>query len=217
MAAPVSVREDQLTRLVALSPGDGRVAGLVRRVCAQTLSLPPLPAEVAVGEPESEAEAVVAEFAEQFSVDVSTISRRAAVRVVETVGGQHLWCCRADVHRRLHPAGAGRAGSARCRCAVSGVDATSRSPGITPPIRRMWCSTTSCPRWRDARARPGHLRAGPAARRGSAQLPAVQFAAGEHRTGCRRFGNAVRRRSSISRNRRCSTTALKQRFATPMG
>jgi alkylhydroperoxidase family enzyme len=75
MAAPVSIRVDQLTRLVALSPDDGRVAGLARRVCAQTLSLPPLPAEVEVSGPESEAEAVVAEFAEQFSVDVSAITR----------------------------------------------------------------------------------------------------------------------------------------------
>jgi alkylhydroperoxidase family enzyme len=74
MAAPVSVREDQLTRLVALSPGDGRVVGLVRRVCAQALSLPALPAEVEVEGPESETEAVVAEFAEQFSVDVSMIT-----------------------------------------------------------------------------------------------------------------------------------------------
>ena len=75
MAAPVSVRKDQLTRLVALfpgSPGGGRIAGLVRRVCAQAVSLPPLPAEVEVAEPESGTEAVVTEFAEQFSVDVST-------------------------------------------------------------------------------------------------------------------------------------------------
>src|SRR6516165_6091078 len=56
------MEEDQLTRLVALSPGDGRVTGLVRRVCAQAVSLPPLPACVEVGEPESETEAVVAEF-----------------------------------------------------------------------------------------------------------------------------------------------------------
>ncbi len=77
MAAPVSVREDQLTRLVALSPespGDGRVVALVRRVCAETLSLPPLPAEVVVGGPESDAETVVTEFAEQFSADVSAIT-----------------------------------------------------------------------------------------------------------------------------------------------
>jgi alkylhydroperoxidase family enzyme len=86
MAAPVSVREDQLTRLVALSPGDGRVAGLVRRVCAQTLSLPPLPVEVAVDEPQSEAEAVIAEFAEQFSVDVSTISVEQRSKLFKALG-----------------------------------------------------------------------------------------------------------------------------------
>jgi alkylhydroperoxidase family enzyme len=86
MAAPVSVREDQLTRLVALSPGDGRVAGLVRRVCAQTLSLPPLPVEVAVDEPQSEVETVIAEFAEQFSVDVSTISVEQRSRLFKALG-----------------------------------------------------------------------------------------------------------------------------------
>ena len=86
MAAPVSVREDQLTRLVALSPGDGRVAGLVRRVCAQTLSLPPLPVEVAVDEPQSEAETVIAEFAEQFSGDVSTISVELRGRLFKALG-----------------------------------------------------------------------------------------------------------------------------------
>ncbi len=66
-----------LTRLVALapgSPGSERISALVRRVCAQTLSLPPLPAPLEVGEPESEAEAVIAEFAEQFSTDVSAIT-----------------------------------------------------------------------------------------------------------------------------------------------
>jgi alkylhydroperoxidase family enzyme len=86
MATPVSVREDQLTRLVALSPGDGRVAALVRRVCGQALSLPPLPACVEVGEPESEAEAVIAEFAEQFSVDVSTITGEQRSRLFKSLG-----------------------------------------------------------------------------------------------------------------------------------
>ncbi|HEY3994791.1 MAG TPA: carboxymuconolactone decarboxylase family protein [Mycobacterium sp.] len=86
MAAPVSVREDQLTRLVALSPDDGRVAALVRRVCAQTLWLPPLPAAVEVGEPQSEAEAAVAEFAEQFSVDVSAITAEQRSRLWKQLG-----------------------------------------------------------------------------------------------------------------------------------
>jgi alkylhydroperoxidase family enzyme len=67
------VRDDELTRLVALSPGDGRAAALIRRVCAQTLGLPALPAEVAVTDPGSDADAVVADFAEQFSIDVSMI------------------------------------------------------------------------------------------------------------------------------------------------
>lgn len=86
MAAPVSVREDQLTRLVVLSPGDGRVAGLVRRVCAQAVSLSPLPAEVKVSEPESETEAVIAEFAEQFSVDVSAITGEQRSRLWKQLG-----------------------------------------------------------------------------------------------------------------------------------
>ena len=60
---------DDLTRLVALSPGDGRLTALVRRVCAETLGLPALPDSV---DPASDD--VVAEFAEKFSTDVSTIS-----------------------------------------------------------------------------------------------------------------------------------------------
>lgn len=86
MAAPVSVREDQLTRLVSLCPGDGRLGALVRRVCAQTMSLPPLPACVEVGEPESEAEAAVAEFAEQFSADVSSITAEQRSRLWKHLG-----------------------------------------------------------------------------------------------------------------------------------
>ncbi|WP_343571929.1 carboxymuconolactone decarboxylase family protein [Mycobacterium sp.] len=71
------VAHDDLTRLVALSPGDGRLTALVRGVCATTLGLPALPAPV---DPASAD--VVAEFAEQFSVDVSA-----------TTGGQRskLW------------------------------------------------------------------------------------------------------------------------------
>ncbi|ORW41796.1 hypothetical protein AWB90_21275 [Mycobacterium paraense] len=75
-----------LTQLVALSPGDGRLAGLVRRVCAQTLSLPPLPAPIEVGEPASEAEAAVAEFAEQFSVDVSAVTGEQRKRLWKALG-----------------------------------------------------------------------------------------------------------------------------------
>ncbi|GAA4297568.1 carboxymuconolactone decarboxylase family protein [Mycobacterium paraffinicum] len=89
MAAPVSVQEDQLTRLVALAPGspaDARIAALVRRMCAQTLSLPPLPSPVEVGAPESEADAVAAEFAEQFSADVSAITDGQRSRLIKHLG-----------------------------------------------------------------------------------------------------------------------------------
>jgi alkylhydroperoxidase family enzyme len=65
---------DALTRLVALSPGDGRTTALVRQVCAETLSLPAPPAEVAVTGPGSDAETVIADFAHQFSIDVSMIA-----------------------------------------------------------------------------------------------------------------------------------------------
>jgi alkylhydroperoxidase family enzyme len=80
------VHDDELTRLVALTPGDGRMAGLVRRVCAETLSLPPLPAEVAVSGPGSDAEAAVADFAEQFSIDVSMIGDEQRKRLWSALG-----------------------------------------------------------------------------------------------------------------------------------
>jgi alkylhydroperoxidase family enzyme len=80
------VLHDDLTRLVALSPGDGRTTALVRRVCAQTLALPPLPAEVAVTGPESDADALVAEFAEQFSIDVTMIGGGHRSRLWKVLG-----------------------------------------------------------------------------------------------------------------------------------
>jgi alkylhydroperoxidase family enzyme len=80
------VRDDELTRLVALSPGDGRMTGLVRRVCAETLSLPPLPAEVAATDPGSDAEAAVAGFAAQFSIDVSMIDDKQRSRLWSALG-----------------------------------------------------------------------------------------------------------------------------------
>jgi alkylhydroperoxidase family enzyme len=80
------MRDDELTRLVALSPADGRMTGLVRRVCAETLGLPPLPADAAVTGPESEADAVVAGFAEQFSVDVSMIGDEQRKRLWSALG-----------------------------------------------------------------------------------------------------------------------------------
>jgi alkylhydroperoxidase family enzyme len=75
------VPHDDLTRLVALSPGDGRMTALVRRVCAQTLGLPALPASAdpASGD-------VVADFAEQFSIDVSAIGGEQRSKLWKALG-----------------------------------------------------------------------------------------------------------------------------------
>ena len=58
----------------------------MRGVCARTLGLPPLPAEMTVNGPESDAEAVVAEFAEQFSIDVSLIGDEQRSRLWSALG-----------------------------------------------------------------------------------------------------------------------------------
>ncbi|WP_428338800.1 carboxymuconolactone decarboxylase family protein [Mycobacterium sp.] len=75
------VLHDDLTRLVALSPGDGRLTALVRSVCGTTLGLPALPFEA-----DPATDDVVAEFAEQFSMDVSTIGGEQRSRLWKTVG-----------------------------------------------------------------------------------------------------------------------------------
>ena len=80
------VLHDEVTRLVTLSPGDGRTAALIRRVCAETLALVPLPAEVTVSGPGSDVEAVVADFAEQFSTDVSMIGGEQRSRLWSVLG-----------------------------------------------------------------------------------------------------------------------------------
>lgn len=65
----------QLEKLVVQSPVDqARLVGLIRATCGVALSLSPLPAEVEVTGADSDTESVVAEFAEQFGVDVSAIS-----------------------------------------------------------------------------------------------------------------------------------------------
>jgi alkylhydroperoxidase family enzyme len=78
----------QLERLVALSPpGHARITSLVRQTCAKTLSLPPLPSEVHVDGPADEAESVAVEFAEQFSVDVSSVGGDLRARYTSALGG----------------------------------------------------------------------------------------------------------------------------------
>jgi alkylhydroperoxidase family enzyme len=80
------VLHDDLTRLVSLSSGDGRTTALVRKVCAQTLGLPALPAAVTVAGPETDADAVVAHFAEQFSADVTVIGAEQRSGLWKTLG-----------------------------------------------------------------------------------------------------------------------------------
>lgn len=72
----------ELTALVVQSPpGQQRLVGLVRSTCATALQLSALPAELTVTETESDAERVLVDFAEQFSVDVSAVTdaQRAAL------------------------------------------------------------------------------------------------------------------------------------------
>jgi alkylhydroperoxidase family enzyme len=81
------VDDDQLyamlTCLMALSPeGDAGLNALVRQVCARAMSLPPLPAE---GEPDEHP--LVADFAEQFAVDVSVIDAEQRDAVTTALGG----------------------------------------------------------------------------------------------------------------------------------
>ena len=50
------------------------MVGLIRTTCAGAVSLPMLPSELAVAQPQSDTESVVADVAEQFSIDVSLVT-----------------------------------------------------------------------------------------------------------------------------------------------
>lgn len=72
---PADEIDTWLNQLVEQSPpGQARLVGLVRARCADVVSLSPLPAELAATQPESEIESALVDFAEQFSIDVSTIT-----------------------------------------------------------------------------------------------------------------------------------------------
>jgi alkylhydroperoxidase family enzyme len=82
---PADEIDTQLSRLVVQSPaGQQRLVGLIRATCASAVSVPALPSELAVAQPESDAESVVADFAEQFSIDVSMVTdaQRAALTMM---------------------------------------------------------------------------------------------------------------------------------------
>src|SRR5271155_2636989 len=92
MTSATDILDDRLnaglTRLVALSDigGGGRIAALIRHVCGRTLSLPPLPSEIEVAKIESDVEALVVEFAEQFTVDVSVITADQRATLISRLG-----------------------------------------------------------------------------------------------------------------------------------
>jgi alkylhydroperoxidase family enzyme len=72
---PADEIDTWLNQLVEQSPArQQRLVGLIRSTCAGALALPALPAELAAAQPESEIESIVVDFAEQFSIDVSTIT-----------------------------------------------------------------------------------------------------------------------------------------------
>jgi alkylhydroperoxidase family enzyme len=77
---------NEIDALVALSPGDGRLTSLIRQTCSAALSLPPLPLPESVDGPASDSEAVVADFAEQFSMDVSAIGDEQRTRLSGALG-----------------------------------------------------------------------------------------------------------------------------------
>ncbi|WP_395311978.1 carboxymuconolactone decarboxylase family protein [Mycobacterium sp. AMU20-3851] len=81
---------DLLTSLVALSPdGLARESMVVRTVCARALGLAPLPSEdtAAAASPN---EPVLAEFAEQFSVDVAEVSVEQRSALIAAYGAEVL-------------------------------------------------------------------------------------------------------------------------------
>lgn len=79
---PADEIDTWLRRLTLQSPaGQQRIIGLIRTTCADAVSLSALPSELAAVQAESDIETVVADFAEQFSVDVSMVTdaQRAAL------------------------------------------------------------------------------------------------------------------------------------------
>lgn len=77
---------DRIAGLVAMSSGDSRLDTLIRLTCGRTLSLPPLAVEVDLLDEVTDADRVVAAFAEQFATDVSGIGDNQRKRLLTTLG-----------------------------------------------------------------------------------------------------------------------------------
>lgn len=72
---PADEIDTWLSRLTRQSPaGQQRIIGLIRTTCTDAVSLSALPSELAGAQAESDIETVVADFAEQFSIDVSSVT-----------------------------------------------------------------------------------------------------------------------------------------------
>jgi alkylhydroperoxidase family enzyme len=73
-----------LTGLIALSPeGDGPINALVRATCGQALALPALPADEGPAD-----DPTVADFAEQFVADVSSLTSAQRKSFTDTLGAR---------------------------------------------------------------------------------------------------------------------------------
>jgi len=82
LTVPADEIDTWLSRLAWQSPaGQQRIVGLIRATCADAVSLSALPSELAAVQAQSDIETVVADFAEQFSFDVSMVTdaQRAAL------------------------------------------------------------------------------------------------------------------------------------------
>ncbi|RAV12807.1 carboxymuconolactone decarboxylase family protein [Mycolicibacterium sp. GF69] len=69
-----------------MSSGDDRLDTLIRLTCGRALSLPPLAVEVDLLDEDTEADRVVAAFAEQFAIDVSGVGDNQRNRLSATLG-----------------------------------------------------------------------------------------------------------------------------------
>jgi len=88
---PADEIDTWLSRLTWQSPaGQQRIVGLIRTTCASAVSLPALPSELAVAQAESDIETVVADFAEQFSIDVSMVTEAQRAALTGTLGREAI-------------------------------------------------------------------------------------------------------------------------------
>ncbi|MDY6997825.1 MAG: carboxymuconolactone decarboxylase family protein [Actinomycetota bacterium] len=72
--------------MVALSSGSDRADTLIRLTCGRALALPPLPLPTDLPDDQTQAESVLAAFAEQFTVDVTGIGENLRTRFVDCWG-----------------------------------------------------------------------------------------------------------------------------------